>query len=209
MKATLALLSLLLLSACAEYKSYETTAPAPAPSPAPPAADPIEVLVKEYNEPRLVLGQAAVVQGLTCSLYTVPSSTTQIVGATLTSVGSWGYHGNFAIATANSAPGLSILPPAIRSVYTSWYVVKCSGLLAVTESGWYSFELSSDDGANLSVGGALINNDGIHATSTKSAAKYLSRGMVSFALDYLDAGGSHALVLKSGGVTVPAENLYH
>lgn len=181
-----------------------------APLPPPPAApDAIQVIASEYNDNRVAQGQDPVSTGLSCTLYTVPASTTQIVGATLTTIGSWTYSGAFNDANGNSTPGLSILPTLLRPIFTSLYVVKCLGLFAVPASGFYSFDLSSDDGANLSVNGALINNDGVHAVSTKSAVKFLSRGLVSFELDYLDMGGSHALMLKSGGSVVSAEHFYH
>lgn len=169
----------------------------------------IEVLASEYNDSRVAKGQDPVTEGLTCTLYSVPNTTTQIVGAALSTVGSWTFEGTFNDPNGSSAPGLNIMPPVLRPVYTSYYVIKCSGLLAVVEGGFYSFELSSDDGANLSVNGALINNDGTHAITTKTAVKYLDRGMVSFQLDYLDIGGSHALVLNSSGIPIGAKYFYH
>lgn len=182
----------------------------PAVLPPPPAApDALQVMVSEYNEQRAAIGQELIQPGLQCTLYTVPNTTTLIVGATLTTVGSWGYLGDFNIANGPSSPGLSLLPLTLRSIYTSYYIVKCSGLYVNGASGFYGFDLSSDDGANLSLNGAFLNNDGTHGITTKSGAKYLARGVYSFQLDYLDIGGSHALILSSGGVPVSAEHFYH
>lgn len=178
-------------------------------SPTPPNLDSVADVIQEYNEGRVAQGQDPVVQGLTCSLYTVPNTTTQIVGAVLTGVGSWTYVGVFNDANGSSAPGISVLPAPIRGLYTSYYIVKCTGLFVAPSADWYEFDLSSDDGANLSVNGALINNDGTHGVTTKSGTRFLNRGVVGFELDYLDIGGSHALMLMSNGVSVPAANFYH
>lgn len=177
--------------------------------PPPAAPDAIQILAAEYNDSRVAKGQDPVTAGLACTLYTVPNTTTQISGATLTSVGSWTYTGYFHDANGPSSSGLSIMPEVLRLVYPSYYVIKCTGLFAVPSSGFYSFELTSDDGAILSVNGALINNDGLHGVTTKSAAKYFDRNMVSFEIDYFDAGGNHALVLNSSGSLVSPEYFFH
>src|SRR5665213_3287455 len=154
---------LISLTACAGNDGVDGSngAPGPAgpvttPTP-PPNLDSIADVVQEYNEGRVAVGQDPVTAGLACTLYTVPNTTTQIVGAVLTSVGSWTYTGVFNDANGSSAPGLTILPAAIRSFYTSYYVVKCTGLYVMAGPGYAEFDLSSDDGANLSVNGALIN----------------------------------------------------
>jgi PA14 domain len=217
MKKLNLLLSTLLLAAltvsCARGDKGDTGLEGPQGptivAPPPVAPDAIQILASEYNATRVAKGQDPVAAGLACSLYTVPNTTTQISGATLTSIGSWTYLGTFNDANGSSAPGLSVMPDTLRPVFTSYYVLKCTGLFAVASSGFYSFELSSDDGALLSVNGSLINNDGAHAVTTKTAVKYLDRGMVSFELDYFDIGGSHALILNSGGVLVNAEHFFH
>ena len=204
-------ISLMVLTACSKYETDNYTNGQP-PKPVPPVVqvpDPVLTIVSEYNEQRQALGQELVSQGLTCSLYTVPNTTTAIIGATLTSQGQWEYSGNFNQSNTSSSPGLNVLPVVLQPLYNAWYVVKCSGLLVVPNSGFYSFSVSSDDGANLYVNGLLINNDGVHGVSTKSAAKYLARGMVSFELDYFDQGGNKALVLNMDGNLLPASNFYH
>lgn len=178
-------------------------------SPRPMGIDPLQVVVDEYNEQRAAVGQLPIQRGLSCTLYTVPNSTTQIVGASLTSIGSWGYSGTFDVASGPSSPGLTILPQSLQLLYTSYYIVKCLGLYVNDVSGYYAFDLSSDDGANLSLNGAFLNNDGIHSVTTKSGAKYLARGVHSFQLDFMDIGGSHALMLKSGGLPVSARHFWH
>ncbi len=177
------------------------------PPPLPPT--PIQVAIGEFNDQRVAVGQDPATLGLSCSLYTVPNTTTAIIGAALTGVGSWTYNGVFDDPNVSSSPGLLVLPSAIRSLYTAYYIVKCTGLFVAGASGFYSFDLSSDDGANLYVNGLLINNDGVHGITTKSATRFINRGVVSFELDFFDAGGNHALMLYSGGAPVPVENFYH
>lgn len=204
-----------ILSGCAGNDGLDG---APGPKgPTGPTAPPVivpmpsalDVVVAEYNEQRAAVGQELIQQGLACTLYTVPNSTTAITGAVLTTVGTWGYAGNFNFANGNSSPGLGLLPSTLQSIYSSYYIVKCSGLFIVAASGFYGFDLSSDDGAIVALNGAFLTNDGVHAVSTVSGAKYLARGVYSFSLSYLDIGGSHALMFKSGGVAVSAEHFYH
>ena len=177
------------------------------PPPASPSA--LQIVVNEYNEQRTAVGQAPITRGLACTLYTVPGTTVQISGASLTTVGSFGYTGNFNFANGPSSPGLKLLPETLRSIYTSYYIIKCSGLYVNDASGFYGFDLTSDDGAIVSLNGTFLNNDGVHGITTKSGAKYLARGVYSFEISYLDIGGSHALMFSSGGIAVDAEHFYH
>jgi len=206
---------LIIISACAGSDGSPGSAgptgpigPVAQPTP-PPDLDSVADVLQEYNEGRVAQGQDPVTAGLACTLYTVPNTTTQIVGAVLTTVGSWTYTGVFNVANGPSSPGVNIMPSPLQGIYTSYYVIKCTGLFVALAPGYYEFDLSSDDGANLSVNGALINNDGVHSITVKSATKFLSRGVVSFELDYFDAGGSHALMLESSGIPVAAVNFYH
>lgn len=202
-----------LLSACAGNDGLNGAVgpqgPAAPPTVAPPPPSALSVVVSEYNEQRAAVGQELIAQGLACTLYTVPNTTTAITGAVLTTVGSWGYSGAFDVVNGNSSPGLSLLPLTLRSIYSSYYIIKCSGLYVVEASGFYGFDLSSDDGAIFALNGAFLSNDGTHAISTVSGAKYLARGVYSMSMSYLDIGGSHALMLKSGGVIVSSEHFYH
>lgn len=203
---------LLLLSACAAHDGLnggQGPAGPPGVAPVVPAPNAVNTVVSEYNEQRSAIGQESISQGLQCTLYTVPSTTTAIIGAVLTTVGQWEYNGTFNQANGNSSPGFNMLPIALQPMYTSYYLIKCAGLLVVPASGFYGFSISNDDGANLYVNGLLINNDGLHAVSTKSAAKYLARGVASFEVDAWDSGGSHALIVNQNGALLPAANLYH
>jgi hypothetical protein len=210
---TILVVMTLILTACAAHNGMDgaTGQPGPPglqpPTPAVPSAT--QVVVSEYNEQRAAIGQELISQGLQCTLYTVPSTTTAIIGATLTTVGQWEYNGAFNQANGPSSPGFNMLPVALQPLYTSYYVIKCTGLLIVPTSAFYAFSISNDDGANLYVNGLLINNDGVHAVSTKSTAKYLARGVASFEVDFFDTGGSKALIVNQNGTLLPAANLYH
>lgn len=178
-------------------------------SPSATTPDSIADIVAEYNATRLAEGQDAVSNGLDCALYTVPTSTTAIIGATLTGVGNFDYIGTFNQPNASVSVGLDILPAPLSNVYQTWFIVKCYGELIVTDNNWHQFDLSSDDGSNLYIDGQILNNDGLHGVQTKSEAKFLSQGVHSIELDFFQAAGMQALILNEDGSPLPAANLYH
>jgi hypothetical protein len=68
------------------------------------------------------------------------------------------------------------------------------GYLTVGDTRDYTFALTSDDGARLSIDNRLIvDNGGAHGTSTRSAVATLSRGAHLVVLDYFQGGGRFAL----------------
>lgn len=169
----------------------------------------LEDVVSQYNANKAAQGQSQVQPGVLCTLYTVPQTTAQIVGALLTTIGSFPYHGAFNQLSEPVGNGLNILPPPLANLYQSWFIVKCTGLLFITDNNWHQFDLNSDDGSNLYISGLLINNDGLHGIQTKSGVKFLSRGAVSFELDFFQSNGNLALILNMDGTLLPAANLYH
>jgi hypothetical protein len=184
-----------------------TVTPAPSPTTTESA---VQVMVDTENAYRNSVGQEALFPGLTCTLYTVPTTTTLIIGATgLVQVGSWDFTGVFNQANGPTTAGLNILPTNLQGVYQSWYIVKCTGDLVVGDSNWHEFDVNSDDGSNLYVDGILINNDGLHGAQDKSASKYLKYGIHSFELDYLQAGGNEALILNEDGALMGNQGFYH
>lgn len=169
----------------------------------------IQNYVASINSQRQKQGQSVLVQGLTCTLYTVPTTTTLIIGATLTTVASFSYTGNFDIANQSVSTGFTVLPSALANLYQSWFIVKCTGNMVVLSADYYEFDLTSDDGANFYNSSIVVNNDGLHGAQTKSGVRFLSYGLNSIELDFLQAGGNQALQLYSGGVAVPASMFYH
>lgn len=171
----------------------------------------VDLLLADENAYRASIGQQPLTQGMSCTLYTIPPSTTLIIGAILTTVGSFQYNGVFNLANGNSSDGNPVVPLVLRQLYVANFLFKCTGTLVVDDSGWHTFTVSSDDGANVYIGGgvALVNVDGVHSITTKSASKYLKYGLISFELDYMDMGGSHALILQEDGQVMSMSNMVH
>lgn len=169
----------------------------------------IQATVERENEYRASVGQESLVPGLACTLYTVPTTATLIIGATLTTVGTWGYTGVFNQQVAPVTDGFNVLPAGLQATYQTWFIVKCSGQFVVSDDAWHGFDLTSDDGSNLYVDGILINNDGLHSTQTKFGSKYLKYGLHSFELDYFQGGGAQSLILNYDGSLLSNEHFYH
>lgn len=206
-KLVLMVVATISLVACQKETEYKTvTVEVPAP-----VAEPTEVeqLIELENEFRELQGQLPLTQGLTCSIGTltvVPS----LLPSSLPS-GSKSFVLKEEINQPQSSvnDGLNLLPTALRQLYKTSYMLRCSGVLVVTEPGNYSFELTSDDGSKLVIGGTtVVINDGHHSTVTKVGAKVLNRGVHSFRLDYMQANGEQSLILKANGEVVPAANMY-
>ena len=175
-----------------------------------PTPTPIQQLVINENTYRLEVGQEQLIPGLACTLYTVPTTTTQIIGATgLVNVGSFEYIGTFNQPNTNVTVGLSVLPVTIQPIFQTWYILKCTGSLVISDDNWHGFSLSSDDGANLYIDGLLINNDGLHGIQTATATKFLKYGFHSFELDFFQASGQQALILNEDGAIMGDAGFYH
>lgn len=184
----------------------------PGTEPAPPALETVQSAVDQYNAWRTEQGEDPIVPGLDCTLYTVPNTTTAIIGATgLVTVGSFTYTGTFDQSDQAGTSGFNVLPSVLQSVYSTYFIVKCTGDIVIPTSAWYEFDLTSDDGSNLYINGGnpLINNDGVHTEQTDTADKNLEAGVYSFELDYFQAGGNVALILNMDDSLLPAANFYH
>ncbi len=83
-----------------------------------------------------------------------------------------------------------------------------TGMLVVPADGTYAFNLDSDDGSRLTIGGKqLILYDGIHGVGTvQKATVDLKKGRVPVRLDYFQHVGGRGLEVswgKTGGATRP------
>ncbi|HXH61888.1 MAG TPA: alpha-L-fucosidase [Fimbriimonadaceae bacterium] len=93
--------------------------------------------------------------------------------------------------------------------------LRLEGTIAVTATGVYRFELTSDDGSQLWIDGELVvDNDGLHSPSAKTGAVALAKGAHSVRVDYFNKTGGSALSLSMAGVSgdfvdVPAEAYRH
>lgn len=106
-------------------------------------------------------------------------------------------------------PGLSGLPvlvavdrlPNGAAMRARWsgaapesYGVRWFGALSVMRAGRYTFALSSDDGATLTIDGVrLVDNSGRHGLETRSAEIALAAGSHQVVIEYTQFGGGAAL----------------
>lgn len=213
LKVILIMLAFLTVIACGHNRDHyyqvptEVIVPVPIPVEPVPLTD-IEKLVAEKNEYRIIAGQLPLSRGLTCTVHetTNPDLTVSLGNIkhtfTLTD--------EFNQPNSSINDRLNILPEALQAIYLNNFAIRCQGQLVIIESGYYSFELTSDDGSMLYIGGSLVvNNNGNHGAVTVVGAKLLERGIHSFKLDYAQTGGgSQALILTSNNVLIPAENFY-
>jgi hypothetical protein len=207
MKQIIAAIMAIALTGCGQGYLVTDQDSNSSPATLPPSA--IQTIVDTANASRYALGQAPLTQGLSCYLYTVPTSTTAIIGASLTGVGGFIYTGSFNQANAAVSAGLNVLPAALQAQYTTYFVLKCYGTLVNVDNAYHQFSVTSDDGANLCIDGAILNNDGLHAASTVSYVRYLSQGVHSIELDFFQAGGQEALILNQDGKLLSSSLLFH
>jgi hypothetical protein len=76
-----------------------------------------------------------------------------------------------------------------------------TGFIAIRAPGTYQFDLNSDDGSALSIGGTnVIDDDGLHALKDVSASvSFLGAGLYSFSVDQFENGGwTGVTVLENG-----------
>lgn len=224
----LAIALILFFTACGhtDYNSYTTPpavpSPSPLPSPTPATQTTVEGIVANENAYREGLGQTELSLGLSCTVQAISA------GQFLSS-SSPGYTAAQAIVltgpaypylltiginqpNSNSGPN-NVIDPSIQPLFlTNNYRIVCTGQLVVTEDGYHSFVMSSDDGSILTIDGTqVINNDGNHGITTLSGTKNLRSDVVhTFNLQYAQSGaGQFALVLNMDGALLPAANLYH
>lgn len=201
-----------------------TPDPAPTLSADEQVAADIKVIVDNENQYREGLGQTALTSGLSCTLYTITGGTyinaTSITGASQSPVLSGVVQAatflltdGFNQADSPVTDGLNVLPTALRGLpqYQNLIKLTCQGQLVVTSTGFVSYDLTSDDASVLTVDGArLIDNDGGHGATLKSAQKYLRSGVHTFRLDFAQTGaGNQALILNANGSLLVGQYFYH
>lgn len=172
-----------------------------------PIVDEVARLISEENEYRFRAGQTNLTSGLTCSLYTNLSTAltafpTSLPSATLT----YGYIGAFNQPNTGVAGGINILPANVRALHTSWYAIRCSGYIAVVNSDYQLFNLTSDDASLLYINNVkVVDNNGNHGSITRSGSVLLKRGVHSFRLDYMQGpAGNQSLILENQSGIVPS-----
>ena len=82
----------------------------------------------------------------------------------------------------------------------NYFAAKYEGDLIVEEGGSYTLNMASDDGSQLFIDGVLvIDNDGRHATSTRSVTLDLEPGAHAIEIRYFENTGAQTLQLTWSG----------
>ncbi len=81
--------------------------------------------------------------------------------------------------------------------------ITLTGYISITRTGTYNFNLGSDDGSALSIGGtSVINNDSDHGFSVNSgAATFTQTGLYAISIQYFEDGGGTGLEFYGSGPT--------
>ena len=118
--------------------------------------------------------------------------------------------GSLSPVSQSTSSGFS-LAPAQRD---DNFGMRFTGYLDVPADGEYTFYLTSDDGSQLSIDGALIvDNDGTHASQEASGTASLSAGPHPITVDFFEATGAEVLTVEwesdqFGRQSIPAERLF-
>ncbi len=176
-----------------------------------PQEQAIKDVLEEENSYRQMMGQTMLTKGLSCvvSKFVSPAYPTTIYATQYNSnkVGTTKTAFTFTLDSyinqleSPVSDGMILMPEQFRMdpKHQSWYLMRCTGHIVVTETNYYNFELSADDGAILTVSGSqVVNIDGHHSIQTGQGTKMLRKGVHSFKLEYLQGQGSQALILKAG-----------
>lgn len=187
-------------------------APAPVPVVTPQQADIAAVLADE-NSYREAQGQTELSSGLSCSVQAVSSGQwlsssspgyQAAQGVVVLTGSSYSYLLTSYINqgdTAGNQP-MSILPAAIQPLFLSKNLrISCTGQIVVLDTGYYAFDVNSDDGSILTIDGTqVVNNDGNHGMTDKAGTKLLRRGVHTISLLYAQTGaGNFGLILLANG----------
>ncbi|WP_442510951.1 trypsin-like peptidase domain-containing protein [Novipirellula sp. SH528] len=93
-----------------------------------------------------------------------------------------------------TAMGLDVEAVKPRDEY---FAIRFDGFLNVPTGGVYTFNLASDDGSRLTIGGRdLVVNDGDHPALEESCVVRLQAGLVPFRLDYFQGRGKRTLNVR-------------
>ena len=225
MKTTIILASLLVLVSCGKDTVHTETVikevvtiPAQPTEPEVVGEDQdVANLIQDENDYRLGLGQTILSKGLSCTLYTFTggdriqaSIANHNTLQGLKSVGSYLLQAPFNQAESSVNDGMNVMPDSLKNIYKTNYLLRCQGVVVVTDNDNYQFDLTSDDASVLYVGGSkVIDNDNAHGTTTIRANKYLRRGVHTIRVDYAQQGGSQSLILKMNEEVLKANKFFH
>ncbi|HVW01428.1 MAG TPA: c-type cytochrome, partial [Planctomycetaceae bacterium] len=84
--------------------------------------------------------------------------------------------------------------------------LKFDGFLKIEKDGDYNFIATSDDGSKVWIDGKqVVDNDGIHAPSTKDGRTHLTAGMHEFTAAVFNGGGGVELAIEMEGSGLPRQ----
>jgi hypothetical protein len=204
----------------------------PTASPSPTATESAaQVLVDEVNASRELQGQAPFTSGLACTVQAVGSGqwlsasspgyvaltaaqqTAEGIITVLAGSKSYPYLFTGSFDQVNSGPGAnSLLPTALQPLFlANNYKIGCNGQLVITQAGYYTLDMNSDDGSILTIDGVqVINNDGNHAMTDGTGVYFFTEAVHTFSLLYAQSGGGNfGLVLQSNGTVLDGSLFYH
>ncbi len=89
-------------------------------------------------------------------------------------------------------------------------VTRYNGFIAIRTAADYTFNLSSDDGSSLTIGGTLIvDNDGLHGvTGSSTLVTFQKAGLYAFYIDHFENGGGTGVTVLENGVAMATADLY-
>src|SRR5690606_31772173 len=97
--------------------------------------------------------------------------------------------------TTGVMPSFSIRPFIAKPAFG----VRFDGYIKIDQDGLYEFTTNSDDGSMLMIGDeVVVDNDGEHAPTAKSALVPLRKGFHRIRVSYFDLGGDQTLQVTAG-----------
>jgi mono/diheme cytochrome c family protein len=95
------------------------------------------------------------------------------------------------------ATGTGVAFELALSKRESNYGMRFEGVFNADAAGRYMFTLSSDDGSRLSIDGKkVVDNDGVHPTTTHSGSVELTKGVHKVTVDFFQGGGEAELEVE-------------
>jgi len=148
----------------------------------------ITLTLEALRTPSNPIGETA---GLSCGYYEIAalsvlpnwSTLTPYLQETVSQINNASTDGNYAGSGRADQVG---------AVYDGW--------LRVPTSGIWTVSIISDDGSRMSIGSEIvIDNDGLHAMTTRSAVLAFAAGMFPIRLEFFENGGGAGFIVKWSG----------
>ncbi|MEJ7734717.1 MAG: PA14 domain-containing protein [Polyangiaceae bacterium] len=81
---------------------------------------------------------------------------------------------------------------------SEWFAIRYDGKFLIRRQGAYTFRLVADDGAILYIDGdKVVDNDGVHASESRTGVRTLTPGAHTLRVDYLHTVGPVSLMVFS------------